>query len=173
MGRWRPAVARTCLGLAAVSLLVLATACSRPARATPGAEDTTYLTPIPEATLVAFQAGAPIETRLQAAIAARASLGSTRLSFAAEPKVVSVEELNLAEAHQRVTQPGVTTYEDRPAEARVWLVFFESDWQVIPPDPGHTVTPPPPAHGCVYVLLQASDAGRTEVGTIACPASSR
>lgn len=58
--------------------------------------------------------------------------------------------------------------EDRSGDTPVWLAIFEGDWLVVPPDPAHTITPGPAFHGCTYVLLQASDSGRTEIGGIPC-----
>ena len=132
-------------------------------------EDRTYLTAVPEATLMAFRSDSPIRNKLQAVIAARVNLESTRLRFSEPPQVVSVDALSLEEAHQRVAQPRITTYEDRPGDTPVWLVIFEGDWQVFPPDPFHTVTPPPPVHGCTYVIIDQNDGARTEICEISCP----
>jgi hypothetical protein len=132
-------------------------------------EDKAYLTPIPEATLAAYRAGSPIRSKLQAVIAARISVRATRLRYTEPLKVVMAEELKLEDAHKRVAQPGVYTYEDRPSDTAVWLVILEGDWQVLPPDPLHTVTPLPPSHGCAYVMLDANDSGRTEIGGVECP----
>ncbi len=151
-----------------LSMAILSTACSSSITGAQATEDTTYLTPVPETTLAAYRPGSPIESRLQAVIAARASLATTRLRYAETPEVVWAEEMKLEDAHKRAAQPGVSTYEDRPGDTKVWLVVFEGEWQVIPPDPLHTVTPPPPSHGCAYVILDATDSGRNEIGTMDC-----
>lgn len=84
------------------------------------------------------------------------------------PRVASVQELALAEAQRRVAQAGVSSYDDRPSDTLVWLVIFQGEWQVFPPDPLHTITPPPASVGCVYVLMDAKDPGRSQVGSIEC-----
>ena len=84
------------------------------------------------------------------------------------PRVVAVEELALAEARRRMTCAGVSTDEDRAVDTPVWLVIFEGEWQIFPPDPLHTITPAPPSHGCVNVILDANDSGRSEVCNIEC-----
>ncbi len=131
-------------------------------------EDTTYLTPVSTQTLAAFRSDSPIENKMEAAIAARSTLSGTRLRFTLDPRIVSVEELALAVARRRVARAGVSINEDRPANTPVWLIVFEGEWQVFPPDPSHTITPASPSHGCVYVLLDANDPGRSEVGPIEC-----
>jgi hypothetical protein len=82
---------------------------------------------------------------------------------------VSLEQVKLAEANDRVLAPGVFVNETGRGESLVWLIVFEGDWQVIPPDPEHTVTPPAPTHGCVYVIEDVREPGWTAVGTIECP----
>jgi hypothetical protein len=132
-------------------------------------EDTSYLTPIPEATLAAYQSESPIENKLQAVIAAQRVLQTTRLDYQEEPVVVSVDEMRLEKAHQSVQQlqPGDYFYEDRPDDTKVWLVMFEGMWRIIPPDPEHTYTPEPFSYGCIYVIIDRDN--RSEMGTIACP----
>lgn len=135
------------LVLITFSIITLLTSCSNLKNPTIAAEDALYLTPIPYKTLAAFEEGAAIENKLQAVIAARAYLETSRLSSATEPKVVSVVE-------------------EHP---KVWKIVFEGEWLVNPPDPDHTFTPPPPEHGCVYVTIDETDQVRTEIGTSACP----
>jgi len=134
------------LVLVSLSLVTLLTGCSNLANQPTAADDSLYLTPIPEETLAAFRAGTPIESKLQAVIAARVYLGTTRLHYQAPPAVISVVE----------------------HPPNVWKVVFEGEWQVIPPDP-RPVTPSPPVHGCVYVTIYTNDNERTEIGTIGCP----
>ena len=121
-------------------------------------EDLTYLTPIPLETLQAYQAGTAITNKLQAVIAAQIGLyAPPHFKPLGTPQVVLAEELSLQDARKRVEQPGSTTYEDRPGDTKVWLVVFESDWQVIPPppDPSQPSTVPAPFHGCSYVIVSA------------------
>ena len=139
----RPA---TLLVLISFIIIFLLTSCSNLKNPTTAAEGAQYLTPIPDETLAAFQEDTPIESKLQAVIAARAYLETTRLRSSTEPKVISV-----AEEHPNI-----------------WKIVFEGEWLINPPDPNHTFTPPPPEHGCVYVTIDATDQVRTEIGSIAC-----
>ena len=122
-------------------------------------DDTTYLTPVPEETLFAYRVEPPISDKLEAVMAARLSLQASRLHFSLIPVVVSVEALKLEDARQRVEQSGITHYEGRPGDTKVWLIIFEGELQLIPPDPEHTYTPRPPQHGCIYVIVDADDSG--------------
>lgn len=117
----------------------------REARAT-ATEDLRYLTPIPDLTLEAFAQGTPIVTNLQAVIAARAYLKTSRLYFIEDPAVVYLVE----------EQPGF------------WQVVFEGDYQVIGPDPEHTITPPAARHGCVLVEFEAKDDWGLHIKTVDC-----
>lgn len=126
-----------------LSLVIVFASCSKIKTPT---EDATYLTPIPDETLAEFKEGTPITSKLQAVIAARAYLETTRLHSTTEPKVITVVE----------------------EQSRVWKIIFEGDWLVIPPDPDHTFTPPPPEHGCVYMIIDASDLVVSKLGTIEC-----
>lgn len=130
--------------------------------------DTTYLTPIPNATIVAYRAGEPITNRLQAVIHARALIDTTRLHYLEEPKVVSADEVTLEYAKsQRLSAP-IYENDDRLGNTKVWLVVFQGVWQVIPPDPEHNITPGPPYEGCVLVIIDKKDIMRTELGTAKC-----
>jgi hypothetical protein len=138
---------RMALALVGLGFVILSKSCSNLANQDQmtATDDALYLTPIPKETLEAFREGTPIESKLQAVIAARVYLGSTRLHFTGSPKVISVVE----------------------EEPNVWRVVFEGEWQVIPPDP-RPVTLSPPVHGCVDVTIYTNDNGRTEIGTIGC-----
>jgi hypothetical protein len=132
-------------------------------------EDPTYLTPIPESTLAAFDWEVPIENKLQAAIAGLANLGTSRLHYVETPRVVLVDKLKPEEAHQRTAQHGVLNTDSIPEDRRVWLVVFEGDYQIIPPDPVDTFTPRPPIHGCSFVIMDPNDSSWSEIGTMDCP----
>lgn len=132
--------------LISLGIVILLTSCSHLQNTSIAAEETLYLTPIPDETLAAYQEGTPITSKLQAVIAARAYLGITRLRSTTEPKVISVVE-------------------EHP---KVWKIVFEGEWLVIPPDPDHSFTPPAPEFGCVYVIIDGTDQVRTEIGTISC-----
>ena len=108
---------------------------------------------------------------MDAVILARLSLDTTRLSYTAEPKVVLAEEMRFEDARRRVAQRGViNTFEERSGEAKVWLVLFEGDWQISgpPADPENPVTPEPPSHGCVYVIIDQDGSSHGEIGTTEC-----
>lgn len=137
---------RTALLAVAMSFIVATANCTGLAATAAATENTLYLSPIPQATLAAYRRESPIETKLQAVIAARVYLGATRLRFADEPRVVSV-------------------IEESP---QVWRVVLEGEWQAIPPDPRHIITPSPPTHGCVLVLVD-KESVPLRVSTIACP----
>jgi len=140
--------------------IILLMGCSTIAGQGTATEDTTYLTPIPRATLQAYQFDTPIRNKMDAVIVARLSLDTTRLSYTEEPEVVFVEEMRLEDALKRIAQPGflrvINTYEDKSGDTKVWLVLFEGDWQMTSPPPEHPVTPEPPSHGCVYIVIDAT-----------------
>jgi hypothetical protein len=142
--------------------------CSESSAKITATEDTAFLTPVPQETLLAYRYDTPITNKLQAVISARANLLSTRLHYDTPPGIVSVEKLNLESALKKLERPGVYDYDDRPGDTVVWLVIFEGEWQIIPPDPLHTYTPSAPSHRCVFALVDALDAGRSRIGTIDC-----
>ena len=136
-------------------------------------EDTAYLTPIPRETLQAyqFQFGSPTEDKMQAVIVSRFILDTTRLSYTETPKVLSAEEVRFEDARRRVAQPGflrVIHSEEMPGDTKVWLVLFEGDWRMTGPAPEEPITPGPPTHGCVYVIIDANDNGANQFGTTEC-----
>lgn len=160
---------RSVMQVALLFLAIMVAACSTPPTIVPDTEETTFLTPVPESTLAAFDWSAPIESELQAVIAARAGLSTTRMDYEAAPEVLSVEKMTREDAHRRIAKAGAAGNETRPGETPVWLVLFEGDYQILPPDPEHTITPPPPRHGCSFVILDAEGGGGSEVGTLECP----
>ena len=141
----------------------------QPSPSTP-TEDTFYLTPIPQNTLDATVITPPIATKPQAVIAARKEMGTTRLEFSEPPIVVTVEEMHPADVIHLSGFPENTT-NPLPADSEVWLVIFEGDYRINPPDPMHTFTPEPPVQGCAAVIIIASSALPYGTGTIACPTS--
>jgi len=92
---------------------------------------------------------------------------TTRLEYKDIPVVVSVDELTLDEAHQKMRNPqsGNSYPENRPGNTKVWLVMLEGDYRIIPPVSDYT--PEPFSHGCVYVIVDKDGGG--EMTTIACP----
>lgn len=83
--------------------------------------------------------------------------------------IVSVEKMSLEEAYSNTAQAGVIHDEYKPKDMLVWLVVFEGDYQIIQPDPEHTLTPPPPVHGCSFVILDPENSSGSEIGTMECP----
>ena len=131
-------------------------------------EDQTFRTPIPESTLKAYHAGTPIANKLQAVIAARVLLSTSRLENIQPPEVIYVQRMTLAEATKKAAKPGVENFEDIPSETPVWFVVFKGNWQLHPPSPGITATPPPPYQGCQYVWIAEANNGYAATGNIEC-----
>ncbi len=103
----------------------------------------------------------PIRDPIQAVNLAQVLLTSTRLKATQTPRLVSVEKMTRGEGVRRIAgslDPGESP------DAPVWLVILQGEWQVIPPDPSHTITPAPPSSGCVYVLMDANEPGHDQVG---------
>jgi hypothetical protein len=129
-------------------------------------DETLYLTPIPEATIFAYDVDAPVTSRLQAVIAARQSLMGTRLRFYEPPEVFFAGEVTFSEAMQWMEQTGEGQGNEIPADARVWLVVFEGFSEIIPP-----MGTPTGMHsiGCTYVIIANNGHGSvTNIGGVAC-----
>ena len=126
-------------------------------------EDDTYLTPIPESTWTAYRRSMSINSKLEAVIAARAELSTTRLRFTqGEPKPVLAEKITLSEARQRIPKDPseIYSYEDGPGNTSVWLVVFEGQWQILPPVSNDLT---PLASGCIYVIIDIEHGGRDSI----------
>ncbi|HSB67552.1 MAG TPA: hypothetical protein VLD65_13325 [Anaerolineales bacterium] len=150
------------------SLIPFFLGCSgRPSPSTP-TEESLYLTPIPQSTLDSFVMTPPITSKMQAVIIARRELSTTRLEFTAPPGVISVEEMSLADAIRVTGFPSSST-NDLIGDTRAWLVVFEGDYRIVPPDPMHTYTPEPAGHGCAAVIVMVSSALPGGAGTLNCP----
>jgi hypothetical protein len=145
--------------LLAVSLVLIA-GCSQ-------LEDKSYLTPIPDATYLAYKMGSPIETKLQAVMAARGYL-SFHMTVIGGPVVISAERLSLKDAFKKSSPNDTNPNYFMPPDTIVWLVIFQGEVQILPPDPLHTVTLMPPQHSCIDVILVASDGSPIEVGEGPC-----
>jgi hypothetical protein len=129
-------------------------------------EDTTYLTPISQATLSAFHQQGPIENKLQAVIAARSQLMTPpHFKPVGTPTTLFADELSLEDAHRLIkTQPNY--YTSWTADTRAWLVVFEGKIQVTPPG---EYEPNPPFHSCSYVIIPKEDRqGGGIVGGVDC-----
>ena len=132
-------------------------------------EQQTYLTPIPESTLMANREGTPIGSKLQAVIAASALLLNSPMENIKPPEVMFVQQTTLAQAIKKTAKPGVETFEDIHPQTPVWLVIFKGTWQVFPDSPGNTVTLPRLYQGCQYVWIAEANNGYMATGDIDCP----
>src|SRR5688572_17428412 len=112
-------------------------------------EDAIYLTPIPYSTLYAYQVDNPVNSKLEAVVAAHQFyIVGSRLEFTQGPlKVVSVEKMKVDDA-RKLTH---VQYQ-RPGEIEVWLVTFEGSWQLHPPH-GDLL---PVEMGCIYVIIETN-----------------
>lgn len=107
-------------------------------------EDDTYLTPIPESTLYAYQQKRPITTRFQAVLEATLQIHTTRMHFTqGEPKIISAEEIT----------------------PKVWLVVFEGSWQILPPMSNDFS---PLETGCIYVTMDENVNDSTRIQATSC-----
>ena len=149
-----------------ICLILLASCTGLPVRWL--GEDQSYRTPIPESTLRAYRQGTPITNKLQAVVAARVLLSTSRMEEIQPSEVIYIQRMTLAEALKKAEKPGVETFEDIPLQTPVWFVIFQGDWQLHPPLPGVTATPLPPFHGCQYVWIAENNNGYAATGTIDC-----
>jgi hypothetical protein len=147
-------------------VLILVAGCTNTTQETTLTEDSTYLTPIPEATLSAFHREASIDNKLDAVIAARLELGSPpHFKPVGLVKTLYAEKSKLSDAYARLGSAGNYSAPNWIEDTVVWLVVFESDIQVTPPG---EYTPNPPFYGCSYVLLAAPGGAGGEVGGVDC-----
>lgn len=152
---------RVLFGLFFMSSMMLLAGCS-------ALESTAYLTPIPDATLQSYKFGAPIESRLEAVIVGRKMLCVLHSCNIGTPKVISADEMSFEDANKRIGRTDAH-YDYWPRDIGVWLVIFEGEWQLIPPDPTHTATLPAPAHGCEFSLFAAKNGESIAGGDVKCP----
>jgi hypothetical protein len=128
-------------------------------------EDTSYLTPIPEETLWAYENGETIDSKLEAVILALRDLYTTRIHFAGPPRAIFVEKTSYGDAMQRVEKSA----EQNLVDKQVWLVVFQGEYQIVPP--GENPTPKANAEGCAFAIVSAAGGqfpslGR--IGTVSC-----
>lgn len=117
-------------------------------------EDSSFLQPIPEATLQAFEYGQPIQTRLLAVIAARREMQANAIKDPLSSLVVSVEQMKYGTALSRVENNLNQMIQEHPHNMNVWLVVFLTE--STPP----TNTPVPSAELsqiCTFVILDELD----------------
>ncbi|MFZ6029129.1 MAG: hypothetical protein ACOYYS_15555 [Chloroflexota bacterium] len=130
-------------------------------------QDKSYLAPIPPATLDAYHPVWPIQSELQAVIAARREMFAAQFMPVQEPRVLSVEMTTLSEAHRRLDTPWTFYSEERPGTTSVWLIVFDGYWQAAASRPQQ---PEQPFYGCLSVVLDATAEGYTWVQENECPA---
>ena len=157
----------TCYAITVGLLFLGLSACANSATSNKAADNRTFLTPVPEETLLAFRFGSPVSSELQAVIAAQVSLGATRLRYTEAPTVVTVEQASYGEVRERIGQSKSFADDDYPADTKVWFVIFAGEWQILPPGPD--ATPFPLSDGCVVVIINSDDGSPLQTGgTIAC-----
>ncbi len=106
-------------------------------------------TPIPEETLQVYKDNIPIENEIQAVIAARAKLLTSRIQPHNDPRVVSVEFISSKDAIIRMqAKESGQFYSDE----KVWLINFEGDFTFS--DPAGTEES---FFGNVYVMLSPNE----------------
>jgi hypothetical protein len=150
------------ISLIAVALFLAQSACNG---AIPTGGDTSYLTPIPEETVWAYEHQGSIEGKMEAVIIAQRELYTTRLDFTGLPRAIYVEEMSYRGAMQMVGDSA----EENLGDKRVWLVVFEGEYQVVPP--GEDPTPGAEDRGCAFAILSAAGEhalGLARMGTVSC-----
>jgi hypothetical protein len=132
-------------------------ACASPAATNTFTTNRPSKTPTPQETSQAFRLGVPVESESQALIAGEAALRGS-FDYAEPLTVVKVEQTTYGDYSKRVG-----TGSDRPPDMTIWLVIYlDTRFQSIAPRPG--VTPFPPFHGCVSVVVNAADGLPIETG---------
>jgi len=116
------------------------------------AADTTFLTPVPEATLWAYRPGERIENQQQAAIeATQAVMSNAHFRCVNTPVIASVELMSLLEAYIEIEHPEeISQPASPPADTPVWLVKLACDILVTAPG-GETLAAP--TSGCMNAVL--------------------
>ncbi len=81
-------------------------------------------------------------------------LGASRLEFQAPPQLIRIEKTTHARARRFIDRHDSLSFgKKKGANSPVWLVVFEGEMRIIPPDPLRTFTPGPFTHQCVYVIV--------------------
>ena len=129
--------------------------------------DHSYLTPVSQADLDAYQPGASVETAFQAVLCARCILRTNRISWLEAPKTIFVDRISYQEAIDFIKQSEPSIQNVFMAEdERVWLVMFKGKMTVTPSKCRESV----PATGCVYAILDAREGAEINSGSLACDA---
>ena len=99
---------KTVLFILAFGSILFSMGCSGISTENKPTEDTSYLTPIPEATRKAFKYDSSVTNKLDAAIVALSRSNVGHFVFTQLPTVISVEKISLDEAVKRITAAGLT-----------------------------------------------------------------
>ena len=87
-------------------------------------------------------------------IEAQRFLSSSRTEFQSPPQIILLEKTTRSKALKRMaSSEEIVNVTHNSGKNQVWLVLFEGEMRVIPPNPLHTWTPGPFTHQCVYVLI--------------------
>ena len=129
--------------------------------------DQSYLKPVSQEDLDAYQSGASVETDLQAVICARCILRANRISWLEAPETIFVDRTTYQEAINFINQTEALIDNDSVAkDEQVWLVMFKGKMTVTPSQCSESA----PYTGCVYAILDASDGMEKNSGSVACDA---
>lgn len=140
---------------AAVLLAVLLGVSCAPQQGQTGVEATQPA--VPQETTQGFRFGVPVENESQVLIAAEAALRGS-FDYAEPLSVVEVEQTTYGDYSKRMGAGS-----DRPPDMEIWFVIYlDSHFQSLAPRPD--VTPSPPFHGCVAVVVNAADGLPMETG---------
>lgn len=138
-------------------LAISLSACASSTTLNTGTATKPFQTPTSQETSQAFRFGVPIESESHALIAAQAGL-RTSFNYTEPLTVVTAEQMSYREYSQRIGGGS-----DRPPDMKIWLIiYFDGQWQSIPPR--GNITPFPPFRGCVSVAINASDGLPLEIG---------
>ena len=89
-----------------------------------------YLTPIPLDTALAFQVNYPIDNKLDAVIAARKQLASSRLRSKVLPNVIYIDHLSYGKAKDKTIPENASSDDVYPSYKMIWIVVFEGQWRI-------------------------------------------
>jgi hypothetical protein len=127
-------------------------------------EDKSYLTPVPQATIDAYLLDQPLNTKLQAVIAAQKGILTFHRNWIRQPIAIYAEKMIYKDAINRVDKPGSTDYYDStPSDTLIWLVVFKGEWTYT--EPLGTVTPP--LSGCAFAIINV-DGNEMRAGDSSC-----
>jgi hypothetical protein len=128
-------------------------------------EDKTYLTPVPRATLDAFQYDQPIETKLQAVIASQRRIETTHINWLESPQVILVKRMFYKEVIERLEESENETFHDPISpEVSVWFVVFKGKMSITEPL-GKTTEP---GNLCAFAIINPENGEGYRYGSRNC-----